>query len=257
MIRIDFLFYIIYVYIYIHVVGGSSYTGGCKVNPAYPITYESGVTGTVPGSQTMPGGSTRSDYISGVGVGKVGTYATLQSPGGNGAIVLTFIPTAATPSFSPTTAQPTIDPSSTPSTALPTYAPSVEPTTAQPTYAPSFSPTTSQPTYAPSFSPTTAVPTYAPSFSPTTAQPIFLPDRPTNQLPICRDGSTLHCSCQWTFSKEQEHMFLEDSPDSNDVYQPESLDTALPFLSSEIKYVVRGFVTGITSYKSSYHIVNL
>jgi hypothetical protein len=41
------------------------------------------------------------------------------------------------------------------------------------------------------------------------------------------------------------------------VYQPESLDSALPFLSSEMKYVVRGFVTGITSYNSSYHILDL
>jgi hypothetical protein len=85
---IDFLFYINkYMYIYIHVVGGSSYIGGC--NPAYPITYESGVTGTN-STETMPGGSTRSDYIPGVGVGNVGVYAALQSPGGNGAIVLTF-----------------------------------------------------------------------------------------------------------------------------------------------------------------------
>ncbi len=164
-------------YIYIHVVGGSSYIGGC--NDAYPITSLPGVTGNT-NTETMPGGWTRSDYIPGVGVGKVGTYGTLQSPGGNGAIVLTFIPKTATPSFSPTT-----------------------------------------------------------------AQPISLPDRPTNQLPICRDGSTLHCSCQWTLPQEQEHMFLEDSPDSNDVYQPESLDTALPFLSSEIKYAVGGFVAGI------------
>jgi hypothetical protein len=178
-------------------------------------------------TETLPGGSTRSDYISGVGVGKVGTYGTLQSTGGNGAIVLTFIPKTATPSFSPTTAQPT--------------------------YAPSFSPTTAQPTYAPSFSPTTAQPSYAPSFSPTTAQPISLPDRPTYQVPICRDGSTLHCSCQWTLPEEQEHVFLEDSPVSNDVYQPESLDTVLPSLCSEINYqlliivaAVGGFVTGIT-----------
>ena len=77
-----------YKYVYLHVIGGSSYIGGC--NPAYPITYLPGVTGTVPGSQTMPGGSTRSDYITGVGVGKVGKFAALQSPGGNGAIVLTF-----------------------------------------------------------------------------------------------------------------------------------------------------------------------
>ena len=164
-------------------IGGSSYTGGCKVDPAYPITYESGVTGTT-NTETMPGGSGRSDYISGVGVGKVGTYGTLQSPGGNGAIVLTFIPTTATPSFSPTT-----------------------------------------------------------------AQPISLPDRPINQLPICRDGSTLHCSCQWTLPQEQEHMFLEGSPVSNEAYQPESVDTFLPSLSSEIKYAVGfigGFVAGIT-----------
>jgi len=174
-----------------HFIGGSSYVGGC--NDAYPITNLPGVTGNVPGSQTMPGGSTRLDYISGVGVGKVATYGTLQSPGGNGAIVLTFIPKTATPSFSPTTAQPT----------------------------------------------------YAPSFSPTTAQPISLPDRPTNQLPICRDGSTLHCSCQWTFSQEQEHVFLEDSPVSNDVYQPESLDTALPSLSSEINYQILIIVAAV------------
>jgi hypothetical protein len=120
------------------------------------------------------------------------------------------------------------------------------------TATPSFSPTTAQPTYAPSFSPTTAQPTYAPSFSPTTAQPI-LPVLPTNQLPICRDGSILHCSCQWTFPQEKEHMFLEDSPVSNDVYQPESVDTVLPSLSSEINYqffiivaAVGGFLAGIT-----------
>ena len=70
-----------------HFIGGSSYIGGC--NPAYPITSLPGVTGTT-NTETMPGGSTRSDYISGVGVGKVGTYGTLQSPGGNGAIMLTF-----------------------------------------------------------------------------------------------------------------------------------------------------------------------
>ncbi len=83
------------------------------------------------------------------------------------------------------------------------------------------------------FIPTTATP----SFSPTTAQPISLPDRPTNQLPICRDGSTLHCSCQWTLPQEQEHMFLEGSPVSNEeTYQPESVDTVLPSLCSEISY---------------------
>ena len=42
-------------------------------------------------------------------------------------------------------------------------------------------------------------------------------------------------------------MILEDSPVSNDVYQPESLDTGLPSSSSEIKYAaVGGFVAGIT-----------
>jgi len=41
----------------------------------------------------MPGGSTRSDYTPGVGVGNVGLYDALQSPGGNGAIVLTFTST--------------------------------------------------------------------------------------------------------------------------------------------------------------------
>jgi len=89
--------------------------------------------------------------------------------------------------------------------------------------------------------------TATPSFSPTTAQPTtaFLPIVPSNHLPICRDGSTLHCSCQWTFSQEQEHVFLEDSPVSNDVYQPESPDIVPPSSSSDFKYAV-GFVAGIT-----------
>ena len=43
-------------------------------------------------------------------------------------------------------------------------------------------------------------------------------------------------------------MFLEDSPVSNDVYQPESLDTALLNLSSEIKNAVGGFVAGMLLY---------
>jgi hypothetical protein len=69
------------------VIGGSSYIGGC--NPTYPITYLPGVTG-ITSTETLPGGSTRSDYIPGVGVGNDGKFAALQSPGGNGAIVLTF-----------------------------------------------------------------------------------------------------------------------------------------------------------------------
>ena len=73
---------------FIHFIGGSSYIGGCDA--AYPITYLPGVTGTN-STETLPGGSTRSDYIPGVGVGNVGKFAALQSPGGNGAIVLTFI----------------------------------------------------------------------------------------------------------------------------------------------------------------------
>jgi hypothetical protein len=52
------------------------------------------------------GGSARSDYIPGVGVGKNGTYAARQSPGGNGIIVLTFIPTSS-PSATPSTIVPT------------------------------------------------------------------------------------------------------------------------------------------------------
>ena len=83
-----------------HIIGGSSYIGGC--NPAYPITYLSGVTGTT-STQTMPGGSTRSDYIPGVGIGNVGKYAALQSSGGNGAIMLTFTSPSAAPSTSPST----------------------------------------------------------------------------------------------------------------------------------------------------------
>jgi hypothetical protein len=46
---------------------------------------------------------------------------------------------------------------------------------------------------------------------------------------------------------KEEHVILEDSPVSNDVYQPESLDTALPFLSSEINYVV-GVTNPLTTY---------
>ena len=48
-------------------------------------------------------------------------------------------------------------------------------------------------------------------------------------------------------------MFLEGSPISNHVYQPESLDTVLPSLCSEINYqfliivaAIGGFVAGIT-----------
>ncbi len=83
--------------------------------------------------------------------------------------------------------------------------------------------------------------------TPTTTQPISLPVHPTNQLPICPDGKTLNIRYSCHF--KEEHVFLEDSPVSNDVYQPESLDTALPSLSSEIKYAVGfigGFVAGIT-----------
>jgi hypothetical protein len=195
-----------------HAIGGSSYIGGCY--PANLITYLPGVTGNT-NTETMPGGSTRSDYIPGVGVGKVGVYATpLQSPGGNGAIVLTFIPRTAPPSTFPTSA-----PSYTPTTALPTYAPSTIPTTARPTTAPSSTPSTALPTYAPS-----VVPTY--------------------QLPICPVGWTLNFRYSCNF--KEEHVFLEDSPVSNDVYQPVSFDTVLPSLSSEIKYAVGGFVAGIT-----------
>ena len=179
MIMIDFLFYInIYIY-----------TFHRRIKLYRTITYLPGVTGNT-STQTMPGGSTRSDYIPGVGVGNVRAYEILKSSGGHGAILLTFIPKTATPSFSPTT-----------------------------------------------------------------TQPISNPVSPTIQLPICRDGSTLHCSCQWTFlqEQEQEHVFLKDSPVSSDVYQPESLDTVLPSLSSEINYqfliivaTVGGFIAGIT-----------
>jgi len=96
----------------IHIIGGSSYMGGC--NAAYPITYLSGVTGTN-STQTMPGGSTRSDYIPGVGVGNVGIYAALQSAGGNGAIVLTFTSPSAALSTSPSAA-PSTSTSAAPST---------------------------------------------------------------------------------------------------------------------------------------------
>jgi len=100
----------------IHIIGGSSYMGGC--NAAYPITYLSGVTGTT-SIQTMPGGSNRSDYIPGVGVGNVGIYAALQSAGGNGAIVLTFTsPSAALSTFP--SAAPSTSPSAAPSTSTST-----------------------------------------------------------------------------------------------------------------------------------------
>jgi hypothetical protein len=104
----------------IHIIGGSSYMGGC--NAAYPITYLSGVTGTT-STQTMPGGSNRSDYIPGVGVGNVGVYAALQSAGGNGAIVLTFTSTSAALSTSPSAAP------STSTSAAPCTSPSAAPST--------------------------------------------------------------------------------------------------------------------------------
>ena len=107
-------------------IGGSSYIGGC--NAAYPITYLPGVTGTT-SIDTMPGGSTRSDYITDVGVGKVGVYAALQSPGGNGAIVLTFSSTAAFPTSSPSFAPFT--------SLLPTYLPSTKTPISSPSAAPS------------------------------------------------------------------------------------------------------------------------
>ena len=116
--------------VYIHVIGGSSYIGGC--NPAYPITYLPGVTGTT-STETLPGGSTRSDYITGAGVGKVGVYAALQSPGGNGAIVLTFTSTAASPTTSPSFTPSTyLLPTCLPSTKTPTSSPSAAPSTVAP-----------------------------------------------------------------------------------------------------------------------------
>ena len=136
---INFLFYITRVSIHIHVIGGSSYIGGC--NAAYPITYLPGVTGTT-STETMPGGSTRSDYISGVGVGKVGLYATLQSPGGNGAIVLTITSTTASPSTSPSFSPST----SVPSSKTPSLVPTFFPTTKTPTSSPSAAPSTIAPT---------------------------------------------------------------------------------------------------------------
>jgi len=87
-----------------------------------PITYLPGVTGTTT-TQTLPGGSTRSDYIPGVGVGNVGAYGALQSPGGNGAILLYYTTLTASPSASPslvpTTVIPTSKPSFSPSTKTP------------------------------------------------------------------------------------------------------------------------------------------
>ena len=65
------------------------------------------------------------------------------------------------------------------------------------------------------------------SATPTAKRPISLTVVPTNQLPICPDGWTLNIRYSCHF--KEEHVFLEDSPVSNDVYQPESLDTALPF----------------------------
>jgi len=126
------------------VIGGSSYIGGC--NPAYPITYLPGVTGTT-SIETMPGGSTRSDYISGVGVGKVGVYAALQSPGGNGAIVLTFTSTAASPRTSPSSVPSTyLLPTCLPSTKTPTSSPSAAPSTVAPISSPSAASSTVAPT---------------------------------------------------------------------------------------------------------------
>jgi len=85
--------------------GGSSYIGRCSA--ISPITYYPGVTGTT-NTVTLPGGSTANGYISGVGVGSISTMGTMQSPGGNGAIMVTVSriiapspgPTASVPFFS-------------------------------------------------------------------------------------------------------------------------------------------------------------
>jgi len=78
----------------------------------------------------MPGGSTRSDYITGVGVGHVGSFGTLQSPGGNGAILLTFNNSSTAlsiaPSLGPTSAAPSLAPMAATSSA-PLAAPSSAP----------------------------------------------------------------------------------------------------------------------------------
>jgi len=109
-------------------VGGSSYIGGCSANS--PIIYYPGVTGTT-NTVTLPGGATANGYTTGVGVGSISTVGTVQSTGGNGAIIVTVvtIPTVA-PSSAPTsgpTSSPTASPTIFPSTTAPSFSPSVLP----------------------------------------------------------------------------------------------------------------------------------
>jgi len=143
------------------IIGGSSYIGGCVA--ADSIVYAPGLT-TNYNSPVLPGGSTRSDYISGVGIGNVGTYNTLQPAGGNGAIVLTFSDSYAV-TWAPTTV-PTAISTAAPSSTI-TTAPSPGPTASTssgPSAAPSSGPSAA-PSSGPSAAPSSG-PSAAPSSSP-------------------------------------------------------------------------------------------
>ena len=167
----------------------------------------------MPGSQTLPGGATSSDYIPGVGVGNGGIYGKPQSPGGNGAIVLTFTSTTASTStsssflpsshdddyyyyyyyYAPSTIAHTSSPSAAPSTIAPTSSPSAAPSTTAPTSSPSESPSTVAPTSSaseapsvlPSIEPTempSVIPSVAPIIEPSTS-PSFIPSMIPSSLP--------------------------------------------------------------------------
>ena len=162
-------------------IGGSSYIGGCIA--ANPITYLPGVIGTT-STQTMPGGSTRSDYISGVGVGNVGVWTALQSPGGNGAIVLTFTPITASPSRSPSSSIPS---TAVPSSSAPSLSPTYFPSTNKPSSPPLAAPSTAAPTLSPSAAPSTVAPTSSPSAAPSTVEPTPSPSPALMQIYNIRD----------------------------------------------------------------------
>jgi hypothetical protein len=145
----------------------------------------------------LPGGSTRSDYISGVGVGNVGKYATLQPPGGNGAIVLTFISTAS-PSTSPSLSPSTAVPSASTSIPVKSHRDNLRSKGFQSGHFPSGT---------------------------------FFPQKEVEEQE----------------HKEEEDVFLEDSPLSRDVYQSKTSRNTirLPILSSAMIAAVGGFVIGL------------
>jgi len=158
-------------------VGGSSYIGGCSANS--PIIYYPGVTGTT-NTVTLPGGATANGYTTGVGVGSISTVGTVQSTGGNGAIIVTVV-------------------------TIPTVAPSSAPTSSAPTSGPTASPTIFPSTTAPSFSPSVL------------SSSVVIPNLP--RLPTCPEGWTLHSTCEWTYGGKHLYQEASPAPVSDNSYQ--------------------------------------